>query len=185
MRKSIYQPLPPAISADMIDPFRTICQGYYSTLEEKAISREQSRTTIKDEWQARRRICLRAWPFMVHALPRFPILRSPMYCLQLTSHKFLRWLVGPLMPIILLLNLLLLDVHPIYPVMLGCQIAYYGLTLVGLLLNRLGIRVPGLSTLVFYNSVNFIYLCTLLAYARGDRVAHWRPSREEAAPQTS
>lgn len=179
IRKSVFMPLPADTFGDMVDPYHTALQGYRTTHEDEAYSVEESRTSIKDEWKARQRICLRAWTFMNYALRRFPVLKSPMYCFQLTSHKFLRWLVGPFQIPIFVLNAVLLPVHGVYQALFACQVAYYGLTLLGVVLPRMGIRVPGLAGLVFYNSVNLAYLMTFLRYLRGERVARWKPSREQ------
>jgi cellulose synthase/poly-beta-1,6-N-acetylglucosamine synthase-like glycosyltransferase len=178
IRRSAFCPLPAATFGDMVDPYHTAVAGLRTAHEDRAISWEESRVRVGDEWQARKRICLRAWTFLFYALRRFPILRSPAYCFQVVSHKFCRWVVGPLMIPLFVLNALLLREHWIYQVLFGGQIAYYGATLVGLALARRQIRVPGLSGLVFYNSVNFCYLVTLLEFLCGKRVARWRPNRE-------
>jgi hypothetical protein len=100
-----------------------------------------------------------------------------MYCFQMISHKFLRWFVGPSLPLILALNLVLVGRHRIYVWLLAVQAVYYGLTLSGLLLGRLGARLPGLSALVFFNATNLAYLASLLRYLRGQRMRRWVPSR--------
>lgn len=177
VRRSAFMESPPDTFMDMVDPFHTALQGLRTTYEDQAVSWEDSRIRIGDEWQARLRICMRSWRFFVYALSRFPLFKSPMYCFQVASHKFLRWLTGPFLIPIFILNVVLLPVHPIYRVLFACQIVYYALTVLGLLLSRVGVRVRMLSGLVFYNSVNFAYLITFLKYLRGDRVARWTPSR--------
>jgi poly-beta-1,6-N-acetyl-D-glucosamine synthase len=100
-----------------------------------------------------------------------------MYCFQVTSHKFLRWLVGPTLPAILALNVVLLERGSVYRWLFLGQAAFYGLTLLGLLFGRIGARLPGLSALVFFNSTNLAYLASFLRYLRGDRMSRWVPSR--------
>ena len=177
IRKAVFRPLPQATFGDMVDPLHTALRGLRTTHEDRAISWEESRTQIGDEWRARLRICMRAWTFMFYALRRFPVFKAPMYCFQLASHKFLRWLVGPFMIPIFVLNAALLRQHPVYKVLFAAQVAYYGATLLGLVLARAGFRVRGLSGLVFYNSVNLAYMVALVRCLRGERVARWRPSR--------
>jgi hypothetical protein len=152
-------------------------QGFATTLEEGALSLEESRTRTADEFRARRRIALRSWRFLAYALPRLPILRSPMYCFQVVSHKFLRWTIGPSLPVIVVLNILLLDTRPLYRWLLAAQSAYYALTALGLVLGRALPGLPGLSTLVFFNATNLAYLASLVRYLRGDRMRRWVPSR--------
>jgi len=177
IRKSVYMPLPAATFGDMVDPYHTAIQGYRTIFEEQAISYEFSRVRAGDEWEARIRICTRAWTFLFYALRRFPVFRSPMYCWGVISHKFLRWSVGPFMLPIFILNAILLSHHWVYQVLFGCQVLYYLATLVSLSFGRMGKRVRGLSGLLFYNSVNFAYVLTLVRYFMGYRVPRWKPSR--------
>jgi cellulose synthase/poly-beta-1,6-N-acetylglucosamine synthase-like glycosyltransferase len=177
IRKAVFRPGPPDTFMDMVDPLHAAMQGYRTTFEEAAVSIEESRTRTTDEFRARLRIALRSWRFLAYALPRLPLFHSPMYCFQVISHKFLRWCVGPSLPVIFLLNLALVDRHPFYRWLLGGQVAYYGLTVLGLLLGRLGSRLPDLSALVFFNSTNLAYLASFLRYLRGERMRRWVPSR--------
>jgi cellulose synthase/poly-beta-1,6-N-acetylglucosamine synthase-like glycosyltransferase len=177
VRKSAFIPSPPATFLDMADPFHTAKQGLRITFEPEAISWEESRIRTQDEWVARVRICLRAWTFLFYALPRLPLLRSPMYCFQLLSHKILRWMVGPLLIPIFILNAVLFTEHWVYQLLFAAQVLYYFLTVLGLLLARLGLRVKLLSGLVFFNSVNLAYLLSALKYLRGERIARWKPTR--------
>jgi cellulose synthase/poly-beta-1,6-N-acetylglucosamine synthase-like glycosyltransferase len=177
IRKSVFMPGPPDTFMDMVDPLHAAMKGCRTTFEETAVSMEESRTRTGDEFRARLRIALRSWRFLSYALPRLPLLRSPGYCFQVISHKFLRWLVGPSLPVIFLLNLALLDRHAVYRWLFVAQIAFYGLTLLGIFMDRLGHRVPGLSALVFFNGTNLAYLTSFLRYLRGERMRRWVPSR--------
>lgn len=177
VRRSVFRPGPPDTFMDMVDPLHAAMQGFRTTFAENAISMEESRGRVADEFHARLRIALRSWRFFAYALPRLPILRSPAYCVQVISHKFLRWLVGPSLPLILALNVALLGHRPIYRSLLLGQTLYYGLTLVGLLQGRRSVRLPGLATLVFFNATNVAYLISLLRYLRGERMKRWVPSR--------
>jgi len=177
VRRSAFVPSPPDTFMDMADPFHTACQGLRTTFEESAVSVEESRTRPKDEFQARVRINLRSWRFMFYALTRFPLLRSPMYCFQLVSHKFLRWLIGPSLIPILALNIVLAGERPIYRVTLAMQAAFYLLTIAGFVSDRLGVRLRGLSGLVFFNAVNWAYVVALVKYLAGRRARRWVPSR--------
>ncbi len=177
IRSAVFRPGPPDTFMDMVDPLHAAMQGFRTTFEAAAISTETVRQRTAEEFRARLRIGMRGWRFMAYALPRLPVLRSPMYCFQVVSHKFLRWLVGPSLPVILATNLLLIGRHTVYRWTLAGQAAYYGLTLVALAFGRIGSPLPGLSALVFYNATNLAYLISLLRYLRGDRMRRWVPSR--------
>jgi cellulose synthase/poly-beta-1,6-N-acetylglucosamine synthase-like glycosyltransferase len=178
LRRSAFRPIPAATFGDMVDPYHAALAGLRTAHEDRAISDEESRTRMGDEWNARKRICLQAWTFMFYALRSFPLIRSTAYCFQLFSHKLCRWITGVLMIPLLVLNILLFREHWIYQVLLAGQIFYYGLTLIGVALGRRGIRIRGVSGLVFYNSVNFAYLITFVQYLGGKRIATWKPCRQ-------
>src|SRR5262249_30554214 len=59
IRASLFRPGPPDTFMDMVDPLHTAMQGYRTTLEETAVSMEESRTRTTDEFRARLRIALR------------------------------------------------------------------------------------------------------------------------------
>jgi cellulose synthase/poly-beta-1,6-N-acetylglucosamine synthase-like glycosyltransferase len=177
IRKSVFKPGPPDTVMDLVDPLHAAMHGYCTTFEESAVSMEESRIRPQDEFRARIRIALRSWRFMAYALPRLPLFRAPVYSFQVVSHKFLRWLIGPTLIPIFLLNLALIGEGWIYVTLFMVQIAYYSLTILGLLLGRFGPRLPGLPALVFFNATNLAYMLSLLFYLRGERVRRWVPAR--------
>ena len=177
IRKTAFLHGPADTFMDMVDPLHVAMQGLRTTFEENAVSMERSRTRTSEEFRARLRIALRSWRFLAYAMPRLPVFRSPMYCFQVVSHKFLRWGIGPSLPLMLFLNLLLVGRGTIYAWLLGAQLSACGLTLLGLGLGRLGVRAPLLPALVFFNTTNLAYLISLLRYARGERAARWIPDR--------
>jgi drug/metabolite transporter (DMT)-like permease len=100
-----------------------------------------------------------------------------MYCLQLVSHKFLRWMIGPLLVPIFVINALLWPQHWLYRLLFLGQVAYYGLTGLGYLLNRRGVGVKPLSFMVFLNTAYLAYVIALFRFLSGQRSAKWAPAR--------
>jgi len=177
VRASVFRPGPPDTFMDMVDPLHTVMQGYNTTFEEDAVSNEQTRTRPKQEFNARLRIALRAWRFITYAVPRLPLLRAPMYCFQVISHKFLRWCIGPSLTLLAPINLALLWEGSIYRWTLLGQAVYYLLTWLAYVLGRSGRALPGLSGLVFFNSTNLAYVVSLCRFLQGKRMAQWVPPR--------
>jgi cellulose synthase/poly-beta-1,6-N-acetylglucosamine synthase-like glycosyltransferase len=177
VRATAFMPTPPDTFSDMTDPLHAAVLGLRTTFEEDAVSWEESRTRIEDEFRARVRIASHAWRFMSYSLRRFPLFKSPMYCFQLASHKFLRWLTGPLLIPIFVVNAFLVPHHWIYQVLFAAQLADYGFTALGYLSGRLGRRIKALAGLVFLNTVYLAYIVALIRFLRGDRRISWVPSR--------
>ena len=177
VRANAYIPTPADTFSDMTDPLHTAMQGLSTTFEERAVSVEESRTRLDEEFRARVRIATHAWRFMFYSLRRFPLFRSPMYCFQVVSHKFFRWLTGPFLVPIFILNAILWPHHWVYKVLLLCQLAYYGATLIGYACSRRKVRVPFVSGLVFLNAVYLAYVVAGIRFLRGERRVTWQPSR--------
>jgi cellulose synthase/poly-beta-1,6-N-acetylglucosamine synthase-like glycosyltransferase len=177
VRKSAFLPCPPALSMDLVDPFHVAMQGLRTTYEDQAISWEQARTSVGEEFRARLRIAVRSWSFVFYALRRLPLWRSPMYCFQLISHKFLRYTLGPSLLLIFALSAALASQHVLYRVLFVGQVAFWLATLAAYLASRSGRRIPGLSALLFFNSANVAYIRGLFLYLMGRRVARWNPAR--------
>lgn len=177
IRKSVYVSCPPALSMDLVDPFHMAMQGFRTTYEDQAISWEKARTTVSEEFRARLRIAVRSWSFLFYALLRMPVFRSPMYCFQLISHKFLRYTLGPSMVLIFVLNAAVFSRHLIYEVMFVGQAVFWLTMLAAYAASRSGRKIPGLSGLLFFSSANFAYVRGLLLYISGRRVARWDPAR--------
>jgi cellulose synthase/poly-beta-1,6-N-acetylglucosamine synthase-like glycosyltransferase len=177
VRKAVYLPCPAALSMDVVDPFHMAVQGFRTTYEDQAISLEKSRSTVADEFRARLRIAVRSWSFLFYALRRLPLWRSPMYCFQLISHKFLRYTLGPSLLLIFALSAALSSQHAVYRLLLVGQVAYWLATLAAYAASKNGRRIPGLSGLLFFNSANVAYILGLLLYLLGRRVARWNPAR--------
>jgi cellulose synthase/poly-beta-1,6-N-acetylglucosamine synthase-like glycosyltransferase len=177
VRKAVYLPCAPALSMDLVDPFHMAAQGFRTTYEDQAISWEKARATVAEEFRARLRIAVRSWSFLFYALRRLPLRRSPMYCFQLISHKFLRYTLGPSLLLTFLLSAALFPQHVVYRVLFVGQVAYWLATLAAYAASRSGRRIPGLSGLLFFNSANVAYIRGLLLYVMGRRVARWNPAR--------
>ena len=73
--------------------------------------------------------------------------------------------------------LILLGQGPLYRWLFASQAAYYLLTALAFGLGRIGMAVPGLSGLVFFNSTNLAYVVSLYRFMTGKRMARWAPPR--------
>jgi cellulose synthase/poly-beta-1,6-N-acetylglucosamine synthase-like glycosyltransferase len=177
IRKAVYLPCPAALSMDLADPFHMAAQGFSTTYEDQAISWEKARVTVAEEFRARLRIAVRSWSFLFYAVRRLPLLRSPMYCFQLISHKFLRYTLGPSLLLLFVLSAALFSQHVVYQALFVGQAAFWLATLAAYAASKSGRRIPGLSGLLFFNSANVAYIRGLLLYVIGRRVARWNPAR--------
>jgi hypothetical protein len=90
------------------------------------------------------------------------------------SHKVLRWLV-PLFLVLLLFSSAGLAGLATYRVLLGLQLAFYGLAVIGLLHQKRLARWPLVYVPAYFCAINFGALLGLWHFVRGQRHRVWQP----------
>jgi hypothetical protein len=99
--------------------------------------------------------------------------RYPGVAWSLWSHKLLRWLGAPLLVMLLVSNLFLLH-RPLFQAIFGCQLVFYGLSLVGYLLKGQG-RSRWLSLPLYFSLSNLAALRGLANVLRRKPAVTWQP----------
>lgn len=140
IRREIFQPPEEdSLIEDFVISLRLVGAGWRVVYEPEAVAREAPSPSLAGEWQ--RRVRNAAGGF--RAMRRLPNLLNPALgwvAWQYFSHRVLRWAVTPfLLPFVYLLNLLLVKLPGYQFLWLG-QNAFYGLALLGYVLNRFGIQ---------------------------------------------
>jgi hypothetical protein len=139
-------------------------EGYYRAIRDET-----------KEYQRKFRTVLRG----ITALAKRPVVLNPFrlgfFSFQVWSHKVMRWLV-PWFALVLAASSMIVAVeHWIYLLVLGLQVAFYGLAAAGFLSARLrgvfAIRLP-----YFFVQANAAIAHALVAYVRGARATTWQPS---------
>jgi hypothetical protein len=106
-------------------------------------------------------------------------LRHGLFAWQLASHKLCRWLVPFAMVAAAIGNVWLASHSALYAAILLLQCVFYAAALLGLRTGAPSLRIPSYLLLA-----NFAVLMAWLRFARGERIALWKPSdRLTALPQ--
>lgn len=141
----LYRPLDPALANDMELPLWIGRQGYKLLYEPAARSSEKATSSPAEEFQRRRRICaqglLGMWTLrgFLHGLRAW----------QFFSRKFLRWLT--LVPLVMILvSTIALSAMPAFRIVVGFQLLFYLLALLGWASSVQGRTIPRLFSLPFY-----------------------------------
>jgi hypothetical protein len=85
----------------------------------------------------------------------------------------LRWLAAPILVLLLVSNLLLLH-RPLFQIIFGCQLVFYGLGLAGYLLPG-EIRSRWLSLPLYFSLSNLAALRGLVNVLRRKSAVTWQP----------
>ena len=99
---------------------------------------------------------------------------------QYISHRVLRWTITPFLMILsLILNALIVwkggDV--VYTFLLACQILFYGLALLGWLLEKQHVRIKALFIPYYFCMMNYAVIAGMKRYFSGKQGAAWEKAK--------
>jgi cellulose synthase/poly-beta-1,6-N-acetylglucosamine synthase-like glycosyltransferase len=169
---------------DAIHPLRIVEQGKRVVFEPTATSFEETAGSLGEEFRRRVRIGTRNFQalakigYMLH--PRF---RATAY--TFFSHKVLRW-IAPFLMLATLVGSLLLQHILFYRIVLWLQVLWYGIAVLGGLLNQFGISLPGVTLVYHFTILNVALLLGFFKWLRGYRDVIWeRSERKPSAKHLS
>lgn len=177
VRRELYQPLAADVISDVVQGIQVVARGHRAVLAEDAEVHEAGESeVITDELERRARIITRGLRGYFYLRSFFHPLRHPWFCIQLLSHRLLRWAVPIFLLVALAANLFLLD-RPVYRALFVAQVGLYVVAAVAYVLDRRRVRIPGLSIPLYFCVVNVAPLLALRALLRGERKVVWETGR--------
>ncbi|RTL57983.1 MAG: glycosyltransferase family 2 protein [Rhodocyclaceae bacterium] len=175
IRRHLYVDIPPHLITDFVLPLTVLANGYRVVYEPSVTSAEAPNTEIASEFRMRMRVALRAMQGLAYMRRLLNPLRYPLASFCLVSHKLLRYLGFVFMTGALVSNIVLAPSGGLYPVLLGLQLAAYGMALIGMIDGLPG----GLKKLTVVPSYlllsNAAFALAAFRFLRGDTMAVWRP----------
>lgn len=180
IRRSLFQPVMEGVTDDFYTSTGVIAQGSRLVFAPEAVAYESVAGTSGTEFGRKVRVITRGLRGVFIA--RRPLLnpfRYGFYALQLFSHKALRRLVVFLLLLLLLVNTFLWNDGWFYRLTMLGQLGFYGLGLLGYLLDgtRLG-RLKFLTIPFYFCLVNYAVLLAALNIMRGQQIKRWEPQRK-------
>lgn len=181
VRRELFETVPSGVCDDFLISTRVVAKGYRLVFEPNAIAYEEVASSDKAEFRRKSRIIARG----IRGLWVMKTLLNPFaygfYSFQLASHKLLRWSVIFLLPVILLLNIACVGQGVVYQVLLGLQLAFYLLALIGIMLRNTPIFRNKLAKVMavpyFFCMANFSALSGWYQFIAGQRVDIWNSHR--------
>lgn len=184
VRTNLYQPVPSsAIIDDFMISMLIAKKGYKIVYEPEAYALETASQDVKEELKRKIRIAaggMQSIIWLKSLLNPFPM---PVLSFQYISHRVLRWTVVPfLMMLALLLNILIV-LHSgspfIYKALLAAQVAFYGMSLLGWLLEAREIKVKIFFIPYYFCMMNYAVVMGIFRYARGRQSAVWEKAKRK------
>lgn len=177
VRRTLYEPLPPDIISDLVEPLKILEKGYRIAFEPNAIAHEETTEKAAEEFYMRIRVISRGMRGMLYMKKLFNPLRYGFVSFQLISHKLLRWLIPLFLVVIFLSNLFLLS-NPFYKIIFILQIAFYGMAFVGWVGERWNIKLKFVSVPLYFSTVNIASVISLYKTLRGYKAVTWETLRK-------
>jgi len=177
VRRDLYEPLPPDIISDLVEPLKILEKGYRIVFEPEAIAYEETTEKTTEEFNMRVRVVTRGMRGLWYMRKLFNPLRYGFVSLQLLSHKVLRWLVPVFLFVLLVSNFWLLDSSWFYTAAFALQLAFYGIALVGFLAERMNIAFKLLTLPLYFLTVNAAAVVAMYRILKGYKAVTWETVR--------
>jgi len=156
IRKSLYTPLP--VKRSVMDDFfitvKVLEKGYQSTFISSAIGTEQTSKSGSGEFKRKIRIGRANFNYLFSYLPLLNPLR-PSVAYFFLSHKLLRWISPHLAFALVVTNLFLLGVSPIFRVTLALELLLPVFALFGWLRSGQGRKSPLGNAPYYFLTMNY------------------------------
>jgi hypothetical protein len=166
--------------SDVVQTVKVVGQGCRAVVEDDAIVYEPAESRgIGEELERRARVIARGLRAKWYLRDFFHPLRHPWFCWQVLSHRLLRWSVPVFLIVAFLANAALVG-RPFYGVIFVGQVLFYGAAVTGFLLERRGLRPPGLMVPFYFCVVNIAPLMAARSLLRGERKVTWETTRAQA-----
>lgn len=175
LRKNLHRPMNPQAANDFQHPLQVALQGYITVYEPRAIARESGGGSEAVEAQRRVRIIARGWKGLGSHLAVLNPFKAGYFTFQFVSRKLLRWLGPVFMAAALAANLALAG-RGLFSITLAGQGLFYGLALLGAVLNRKGKRFLPAYLPYYFCLINWSALRALVRVILGRDSARWTPT---------
>jgi cellulose synthase/poly-beta-1,6-N-acetylglucosamine synthase-like glycosyltransferase len=175
VRRQLFRPIEdPAQADDIAISTRVVLQGYRLVYEPRAVALEDPPLEGLDEFKRKVRVTNHSVRSLLNL--GSALWTSGFYSVELLSHKFFRHLV-PFFLISLFVSILVLaQSSPVFRWLLGLQIVFYALGLLGFALRRARLgRIRILSVPYYFCLVNAAALVGVLSIMAGWRRGVWTP----------
>ncbi|PWJ56787.1 cellulose synthase/poly-beta-1,6-N-acetylglucosamine synthase-like glycosyltransferase [Dyadobacter jejuensis] len=181
IRTALYQPVPSnAILDDFMISMQIAQKGYRIIYEPEAYAVEWGSENIHEELKRKIRIAAGGIQSIIWLKALLNPFKYPLLSFQYISHRVLRWTLTPLLlPVILLLNILIVaqpHAAPIYNLALLAQGVFYGLALLGWVMENRKVRLKALFVPYYFCMMNVAVLAGIYRFAKGKQSAIWEKS---------
>jgi Glycosyltransferases, probably involved in cell wall biogenesis len=183
IRTNLYESVPlDTILDDFMISMHIAGKGYLVKYEPLAFATEMASENVKEELKRKIRIAAGGIQSIVRLRRLLNPFAYPVLAFQYISHRVLRWTLTPiLLPVVFVLAALLhvYDAGILYSGLFYGQLIFYGLAVLGFLLERKALKVKIAFIPYYFCVMNYAVLAGMLRYVRGGQSAVWERSNRK------
>jgi len=177
VRTSLYQPVSPdTLLDDFMISMLIAQQGYRIVYEPAAYATELSSANITEELKRKVRIAAGGIQSVIWLKNLLLPFKYPLLSFQYISHRVLRWTVTPFLLILaFILNIFiaLQADENFYRLLLMAQVLFYGMAILGWMMESRKIRVKILFIPYYFCVMNYAIFAGIIRYFRKTQNAAW------------
>lgn len=185
VRRDLYRPVSDdTILDDFMISMLIAEKGYRIVYEPDAYAIESASANVSEELKRKVRIAAGGIQSVIWLKGLFNIFKYPLLSFQYISHRVLRWTVTPFFMILAFITNILIVAGPggwIYLLMLAGQVLFYGLAILGFIMEKRQIRVKALFVPYYFCVMNYAVLAGIVRYYKGSQSAAWDKAQRKVA----
>ncbi len=183
VRTKLYEPVPPdTILDDFMISMLIAGKGHRIVYEPMAFATETGSENVGEELKRKIRIAAGGMQSIVRLGKLLNPFGNFVLSFQYVSHRVLRWTVTPFFMILTFIANCLIMTGPhtaIYTVLLMCQVAFYGASLLGWLFEKKKMHVKLLYIPYYFCMMNYAVVAGIIRYVNGAQSAVWEKARRK------
>ncbi|OCX51588.1 glycosyl transferase [Mucilaginibacter sp. PPCGB 2223] len=177
VRTSLYQPVSPdTLLDDFMISMLIAQQGYRIVYEPAAYATELSSANITEELKRKVRIAAGGIQSVIWLKNLLLPFKYPVLSFQYVSHRVLRWTVTPFLLILAFILNIFIALQPgetFYQLLLIAQVLFYGMAILGWMMESRKIRVKILFIPYYFCVMNYAIFAGIIRYFRKAQNAAW------------
>lgn len=183
IRTELYIPVPPdTVLDDFMISLRIAEKGYRIVYEPEAYAMETASANVSEELKRKIRIAAGGVQSVLRLRKLLNPFRNFVLSFQYISHRVLRWTITPFLLILaLILNVFIVIETRVlfYELLMGGQIAFYVLAVMGWIFEQRNIRIKALFVPYYFCIMNYAVLAGIWRYVFLEQKVTWEKARRK------
>ena len=184
-RSRLYEAIPDnVILDDFVSSLKVTQKGYRIQYEPEAYAMELPSFSLGDEQKRKVRIAAGGFQAIGLLLPLLAFWKYPRLSFLYISHRVLRWALSPFCLVLAFVSnaaLFLASAGPLFTILFGAQLCFYGMAIAGALAPALARRSRLIKLAYYFVFMNTCAVLGFFRFLRGSQAATWEKAKRAQA----